>query len=225
MANHIIKLILGVFFLNLNQLFNIMENTLVDPKNPGSALLSNMQTMVDSMTILIGTMGYIIGLGFFIMGITGIYNEIKGDSFIDKKENIKLKEEEDTKESVIIKKEEVKPSIIDFDNKELNSLLFEIQSKIKELKSNNGVMRDIESVHMITQTEEKYLFDIHHSYISIPAKKRNQLFKKDNPFELTKNQLNLLLKGLNDVEDKMINDKIFNQKVNEKFLKEKIATI
>jgi hypothetical protein len=224
MANHIIKLILGVFFLNLNQLFNIMENTLFDPKNSDSVLLSNMQTMVDSMTILIGTMGYIIGLVFFIMGITGIHNEMKGNSFVEKKENIKLKEE-DTKESVVLKKEEVKASVIDFENKELNFLLFEIQSKIKELKNNNGVMKDIESVHMITQTEEKYLYDIHNSYISIPAKKRNQLFKKDNPFDLTKNQLNLLLRGLNDIEDKMINDKIFNQKVNEKFLKEKIATI
>jgi hypothetical protein len=110
----------------------------------------------------------------------------------------------------------------DFEDKELNRLAQKIQNKVNFLQDKPLIKRDIESSLMIEKIQDEYLKAIHESYISIPPNKRGNVNIPDSSYDLTLRQINLILEGLDKIEDKIVNHGNIKQRTNEIFLKEKI---
>lgn len=113
----------------------------------------------------------------------------------------------------------------DFEDKELNHLIHKIKNKVIFLQNNHIIKKDIESSLMLEQIQSEYLNAIHESYISIPASKRGNINIPNSSYDLTMRQLNLILDGLDKIEDRMVENNMDQQKVTEVFLKEKIISL
>lgn len=120
--------------------------------------------------------------------------------------------------------EEVYENII-FDNYELNQLVDAIKEKLDYLKNNSHVAKDVESKVMIKKTETDYLRRIHRNYMDVPVKKRGEKGIEDSPYDLTFNQLSLLLQALDQIEDKIVQHIVIDQKATQIILKEKVANM
>lgn len=112
-----------------------------------------------------------------------------------------------------------------FKNNELNKLVIEILNKLEYLKNHVYIQKDIESALMVEKTEKEYILKIHKNYIDIPENKRGKNGIKNSPYNLTFKQLKLLISGLDEIENKIVKDSLMKQKINEKFLKEKVGSI
>jgi hypothetical protein len=110
----------------------------------------------------------------------------------------------------------------DFQDKEINRLVKIIHNKVTELKDNSFIRRDIESSLMLDQIECEYLFTIYTSYMDTPPSKRGNAYTQNSPYDLTIRQINLILKGLDKIENKIAENNILNQRATEIFLKEKV---
>lgn len=193
---------------------------------------------------ILSLMSYIIGIGFGIKGALALkeYNENPGSYTVNEetskpappppqKVNIQkaksyesiVKTTDDTVYSKAIPKQKIYD--YDFEDKELNELGVRIQSKVKYLKGHSFLQKDMESLLMVENTEKEYLRVVHESYIDIPSDKRGNRSTEGSPYDLASKQLNLLVEALDQIEDKIVNHNIMNQKANEIFLKEKIANM
>jgi hypothetical protein len=83
----------------------------------------------------------------------------------------------------------------------------------------------MESLLMVENTEKEYLSKIHQDYIEVPFSKRGNKKMENSPYSLASRQLELLLKGLDEIENKIVNHNVMNQKANEIFLKQKVASM
>jgi len=216
----IVKIIVGVMFLNFNNVLEAISGIMLIPQNIGSSPIQqanlNIISRVSEMLHIIGYSGYVMGLIFFIQAAIEFkkFNEGMPEKVMDFIADVKIHEKVD------IKKEK-----IDIEDKDLNRIMNEIIAKNNYLKNHDLVKENIEYIHMIENTESKYLPNIYNNFIVIPKEKRNQIHNKNNPYILTLNQLNLLLNGLIVIEDNILEKTIMNQKVNEIFLKEKMGSI
>jgi hypothetical protein len=113
----------------------------------------------------------------------------------------------------------------DFEDKDLNELGVQIQNKVKYLKGHSFLQKDMESLLMVENTDKEYLKVIHEKYIEIPFSKRGNNKIGNSPYSLTTSQLELLLKGLDEIENKIVKNNIMDQKANEIFLKQKVASM
>lgn len=222
MSSAVSKLIVAIMMLAFPSLLKMVVGTMsVDPMHGGSfsELTSAAQNMTESMVSIMGVMAYVSGL---IMGVSALM-EFKryADGDVVYSSDLKSIEEESINQETVI----VSENNLDFENEELNKLMNSIRGKAKQLKENAIVKTDIESLLLVEKSEYDYIKKIHDSYISIPLNKRRVLFKKKNPFDMAKDQLNMLLDGLDNVENKIVEHAMFNQQVNEKFLKEKMTSI
>lgn len=110
----------------------------------------------------------------------------------------------------------------DFEDKELNLLVQKIQNKVNFLQYKPIIKRDIESSLMLDKIQNEYLNTIHESYMSIPPSKRGNINIPNSSYDLTMRQLNLILDGLDKIEDRIVENNLVHQKATEVFLKEKI---
>lgn len=234
--------IAGILMAMPNLMLDGTEN-IASVANSGalSQAVENTQSMIASVLSLIS---YITGIGFGIKGALALkeYNE-NPSSYTANEENYKpaplplqkvniqkaksynsiVNTPDDTVYSKSVPKE--KTYDYNFEDSELNQLGIKIQAKVKYLISHKFLQKDMESLLMIENTKNEYLRIIHESYIDIPNDKRGNENIEGSPYELTSKQLNLLLKGLEQVEDKIVSDNIMNQKANEIFLKQKVANM
>jgi hypothetical protein len=114
---------------------------------------------------------------------------------------------------------------INFDNMELNSITHQILEKVKELKDNEIVKKDMEIWLVIENTKSEYLPRVFYDYIQIPKNRLGIKEDKQSPYSLTLNQLNIILNGLDAIEERIVKNNIMSQKANEIFLKEKMGSI
>jgi hypothetical protein len=196
----------------------------------------------DSMSQIIGVMSYIMGIMFGIKGALALkeYSEYGGGprtySSSEKKPEIavpvaKVNLNKEAKIAVdkvepikdMFKKEKLYD--YDFEDKDLNELGVQIQSKVKYLKNHSFLQKDMESLLMVENTEKEYLSKIHQDYIEVPFSKRGNKKMENSPYSLASRQLELLLKGLDEIENKIVNHNVMNQKANEIFLKQKVASM
>lgn len=195
---------------------------------------------ISQVSSMIGMLSYIMGLGFGIKGALALkeYIEYGGQSSISSENKYKkpappppvkvnlnkeVKVENSQPIKDIFKKEKLYD--YDFEDKELSELGIQIQNKVKYLKDHSFLKKDMEALLMVENTEKEYLKNIHQSYIDIPASKRGSKKIDNSPYSLTFRQLNLLLQGLDEIENKIVNHNVMNQKANEIFLKQKVANM
>lgn len=204
-------------------------------------LAQNMQSM---LTNIMAPLAYIMGIIFGIKGALALkeYAEY-GDgprsySSTEKKPETKAvsaaKVNLNKEVKVAIKKiEEVKDAVFkkeklydyDFEDKDLSELGVQIQNKVKYLKDHSFLQKDMESLLMVENTDKEYLRVIHEKYVEIPFSKRGNKKMENSPYSLTASQLELLLKGLDEIENKIVKNNIMDQKANEIFLKQKVANM
>jgi hypothetical protein len=195
----------------------------------------------DSMSQIIGVMSYIMGIMFGIKGALALkeYSEYGGgprnysstEKKVEKSAPPPVKVNLD-KESKAEKVEPIKDMFkkeklydYDFEDKDLNELGVQIQNKVKYLKGHSFLQKDMESLLMVENTDKEYLKVIHEKYIEIPFSKRGNNKIGNSPYSLTTSQLELLLKGLDEIENKIVKNNIMDQKANEIFLKQKVASM
>ena len=220
------KLMASMMMFAFPSVLKIVFGTLqIDPipNSSFSPIANAAQNMAESMVSIMGTMAYVAAIVMLISAIFAFKKESEGNAvYTSYVENVNEKDSKDEKpiESIVVVKNN-----LDFENEELNKLVKLIKDKAQQLKGNSVVKSDMESLLLVEKSEYDYIKKIHDSYMSIPSHKRKVFFKKRNPFDMAKNQLNMLLEGLDDVENKIVEHAIFNQQVNEKFLKEKMTSI
>lgn len=213
-------------------------NSGVQPGSIGQ-LSNNLNDSMSQMTDILGVMSYIMGIMFGMKAALAFkeYAEY-GDgprnySSTEKKvespapakvnlnKEVKVAKIEQVKD--IFKKEKLYN--FDFEDKELSELGVQIQNKVKYLKAHNFVQKDMESLLMVENTEKEYLSTIHQDYIGVPFSKRGNKKMENSSYCLASRNLELLLKGLDEIENKIVSHNVMNQKANEIFLKQKVANM
>lgn len=206
-----------------------------------SQSLDNTQIRIIDILSLIS---YLTGIGFGIKGALALkeYNENPGSYTVKEeisrpappppqKVNIQkaksyesiVKTIDDTVYSKAVPKQKLYD--YDFEDKELNQLGVQIQGKVKYLIGHKFLQKDMESLLMVENTEKEYLEAIHKKYIEVLYYRRGNKSMENSPYNLTFRQLNLILKGLDEIEEKIVKNNIMDQKANEIFLKQKIASM
>jgi hypothetical protein len=209
-----------------------------------SDLTNNMQTSMSQIAPIIGYMCYLMGIMFGMKAIFAFkahaeyYGGVEIHASNEKKiknpvqQSAKVNLNKEIKIDTVKKTESVKDMFkkeklyeYDFEDKELSELGVHVQNKVKYLKGHNFLQKDMEALLMVENTEKEYLKSIHQSYIEIPFAKRGDKKIENSPYNLTMRQLNVLLQGLDDIENKIVQSNIMDQKANERFLKQKVASM
>lgn len=191
-----------------------------------TGILSGSGTLFSTISSIGSFLGLIIFIGIFYELAKAINPDffvafLTGSPVKDKEKN-NLVNIEKEQESVKISQENIN---FDFNNAELNSLVNEILKKLDYLKNHEFVSRDMDSLLLVEKIGQEYLQKIHKNHINIPENKRDNKSTEYNPYELTFNQLNLLLKGLDEIENRIVKDGVINQRATEIFLKEKVGNM
>lgn len=202
--------------------------------------VQNMQLMI---TDIMGPLSYIMGIAFAIKGAFALKDYAEyGDgprsysATMKKPETVVPTEKVNLNKEIKVKKMEKTEPIkdmfkkeklydYDFEDKDLNELGIQIQNKVKYLKGHSFLQKDMESLLMVENTDKEYLKLIHEKYMEIPFSKRGNKKIEKSPYSLTTSQLEILLKGLDEIEDKIVKNNIMDQKANEIFLKQKVANM
>jgi hypothetical protein len=91
----------------------------------------------------------------------------------------------------------------DFESNELNSLVKKIKSKSINLQKNKSVIADMSYMFILQKADSSYLEKIHSMYMDVPPKKRGEKGIENSPYNLTYNQLNLIVNILDEIEAKV----------------------
>lgn len=192
--------------------------------NAALSISSQMQSMVS----LLGAISYIAGIGFALKGTLALKEFfLYGDYLIEEKPQVIHNENkpEGTDKPIVIEKKIQKPTTLDFEDQEINSKVKLILERSDVLQRNEFVKEDAESSLMMEKSQKEYLIKIWNNYMSLPKHLRNVVNEGKNPRTSTLEQLNLILNAFDLIEEKIVQDAQFKQKVNEKYLKEKVATM
>lgn len=194
-----------------SQFFNYMQNAMIQ--------LSQMESLPYICYILGG-----INIFWGFLNLMRV-SEAHTTSFIkysDNNTNTSLTKEVS---NAVFSKNKEEINYYDFQNEHLNKLVIKIQEKLKYLKGHELIRKDMEVTLLIENIQSEYLSKIFKTYIQIPENKREEKKEINSPFSLTANQLNIILSGLEEVENRIVNNNIMNQKAHEIFLKEKMGSI
>jgi len=184
------------------------------------------------------TISYIIGIGLSIRGALALKEYADGPRTYSSNEEkverpappppmkVNINKEAKDEKIELVNDMFKKPKLdYDFEDKDLNELGIQIQNKVKYLKGHNFLQKDMEALLMVENTEKEYLKSIHQTYIEIPFSKRGNIKMEKSPYSLAYSQLNLLLESLDEIENKIVDHNVMNQRANEIFLKEKLANM
>lgn len=203
-------------FLGVLTVANVNENV--------TPLTQATNQMMESMASLINIMSYISGIVFGLKGAIAFKEYADGGSYSNTKSNEKeiIKVE---KEVLDIKKEEIKivefKFNLDFENKLLNSKLFDIEKVINSIIALPVLENDLESKNLVSSTQEKYIQQIHTAYIAIPKELRDKQIKNSTATALAMEQMILIENGLIEIENELLNQQIKDLNIMNRFLKEK----
>ncbi len=219
LSSAIVKFIMGVIFLGFPNLIQLMTADLTE-KSTGTQLEIASQEALKSMSSLVGSTSYIIGIGMIVSAIIAFHRYSQGEDFESVSTNNKdtgfIKED---KKEEIVKAIKIKNNEIDFDNKELNNLVSMIKNLANELNQNEIVYKNPEWSFLVEKSKSEYIEKVYKNYMSLPKNK-----KLKNLAE-TKNQLTIILNGLVKIEDNLEKEVQKMQKANETFLNEKVKSI
>lgn len=203
-----------------------------------AALNKSMADMVQSMTSLIGSMSYIMGIAFGFKGVLAFkeYAEYGDGSYstqnLEEKNTVNLiKNNTSDKEKINLEKEEkleIKPIVkeefkfnLDFEHELLNKKLSDIEKIISFIISLPALENDIESKLLVSSAQTKYITEIHKSYTAIPKELRDRIVKESTATALTMEQLILIENGLRDVENELLSEQLKDLNIMNRFLREK----
>lgn len=157
-------------------------------------------------------------LNHYFLNIWSTWMILVGCAYIMKSFFYKAKnnEGEEIIENKIISQEIIEKNI-DFKNEDLNTLFVEINDLAIRLLNNKLVKENPEWNFLINKSKKEYILNIYEIYTNLPNNEKNIIE--------TKKQLLIVLHGLKKIEKEIQNQLYENQKINTKFLEEKIKAI
>lgn len=226
MHRPIIFFTIAVMMLALPELMQVSMQTVSEAGN-SSPLAASMQGSMKSMTDIMGVMCYIGGLMFGIRAALALkeYAETGGTYREEEPvvQAVKIEKKPEVEPKVEIKIEK-KPVIVmpanRTGNKELDALIILIEKKSAQLLLHPQIESDISSKLMVEKSLDNYVPKVVSAYNSIPLDMKNKKIETGNAHEMTKEQLNLIISGLEEVELNLLNRSHDKLRVNEKILKQ-----
>lgn len=242
--------LIAIMMITMPEFLQIMTETMgtggVSDSQVGQ-LSQNVADSMQTMTTLMGSMAYIIGIVFGLKGVWVLkeYSQTGGYGSYEEKHNTPVidltstEEKEEVKtvitkkeESIVLKKEEIKSVIqvvennlfkfnLDFENNLLNNRLSNIEKLINSVLHIPVLENDIENKILLSSTQEKYVQQIHTAYIAIPKELRDREVKGSTATKLALEQLILVENGLLEMESVLLNQQVSDLNIMSRFLKEK----
>lgn len=241
--------LMAMMMISMPEFLQIMTETMGAgvPDSQVGQLSQDMAESMQSMTSLMCTISYIVGISFAFKGLLAFkeYSETGGYGSYEEKYNTPIidltstEEKEEVKtviakkeESIVLKKEEIKPVIqvvennlfkfnLDFENNLLNNRLSNIEKLINSVLHIPVLENDIENKILLSSTQEKYVQQIHRAYIAIPKELRDREVKSSTATKLALEQLILVENGLLEMESVLLNQQVSDLNIMSRFLKEK----
>lgn len=248
LSNALVSLMAGVMMCNfpsvVKVLFESINEEAIHSQSRNVNDLSNAYTTLSDVLInstLFNSIFYFAGIILIMRAIYKFKEFADGDEFIIEKTNNSnevIKENKD----VEIKDEDIKKEFfnellsnfkpepeqtysfnLDFEDKDLNNKINKIGHSIYNIENNKENKNlNIEDKTYIINIKDKYIKDIHSSYIEVPKLSREKLYNNTSMKDLTLEQLELILVKLNIIEKSLMENKITNANIMKRFLNSKI---
>ncbi len=196
-------------FINLMNAFEISITNQIGQINQGLNItheIKGVDELKDFNKYLIhiwSSWVILIGFAYIIKSIT--YTKKKDENEIEEiKNNIDVLQE-------------INNQIIDFKNEKINNFVVEIDDLATKLLNTKIVKENPDWNFLVNKSKKEYILNIYEIYIGLPNNEKN--------IDETKKQLLIVLSGLKKIECEIQNKLYESQKVNKKFLEEKVKAI
>lgn len=241
MGRAITFLFMSVMCLAMPELLHTLTNGMMTPEAQSTGdfgkIVLDTQESFKSMGNLIGALSYMVGIVFALKGVLAFkefteYGEYSNSQEYESKTNIVKDSDKSESEPISLEKENLNSFVkleekvdfkfnLDFENKQLNDKLINIEKLINTIISLPVLEQDVENKVLLSSTQETYIKQIHLAYVSIPKELRDRDVKGSTATKLALEQLILVENGLLEMETELLNQQVSDLNIMSRFLKEK----